>query len=85
MNLVSAKAVVLTDTHLGIVMEYAAGGNLTNYVTEKWDTAEERGGLMLSEDEARYFFQVSTGVRCCSTHHAGLRLSTSMLVVRAHS
>lgn len=57
-NLVSAKAVVLTDTHLGIVMEYAAGGNLTNYVTEKWDTAEERGGLMLSEDEARYFFQV---------------------------
>lgn len=61
-NLVSAKAVVLTDTHLGIVMEYAAGGNLTNYVTEKWDTAEERGGLMLSEDEARYFFQVSTRV-----------------------
>lgn len=56
-NLVCCKAVVLTDTHLGIVMEYASGGNLTNYVTEKWDTSAERDGLFLSEDEARYFFR----------------------------
>jgi serine/threonine-protein kinase SRK2 len=67
-NLVSCKAVVLTDTHLGIVMEYAAGGNLTNYVQDKWETCGERGGLFLSEDEARYFFRVSAP---SSMHHEG--------------
>lgn len=51
-------AVVLTDTHLGIVMEYAAGGNLTAFVTDKWDTSDQRNGLFCSEDEARFFFKV---------------------------
>ena len=48
----------MTKTHLAIVMEYASGGNLTAYVTEKWDTSDERDGLFLTEDEARYFFRV---------------------------
>ena len=52
------QEVMLTKTHLAIVMEYASGGNLTAYVTEKWDTSEERNGLFLTEDEARYFFRV---------------------------
>lgn len=60
MNLVSAKEVVLTPSHLAIVMEYCAGGNLTSYVTDRWDTTHERDGLFLSEDEARYFFRQYT-------------------------
>ena len=59
MNLVSAKEVILSPSHLAIVMEYCAGGNLTSYVTDKWDSTDERNGLFLSEDEARYFFRVS--------------------------
>ena len=60
MNLVSAKEVVLTPSHLAIVMEYCAGGNLTTYVTDRWDTTDERDGLFLTEDEARYFFRQYT-------------------------
>lgn len=62
-NLVSAQSVLCTNSHLGIVMEYASGGNLTEYVTERWETSEERGGLFLTEEEARYFFIVSTWER----------------------
>eukprot|EP00798_Chlamydomonas_sp_ICE-L_P030572 gene30572-35588_t len=54
-NLVQAKGVILTPTHLCIVMECASGGNLTQYVTEKWETTAARNGLFLTEDEARYF------------------------------
>ncbi|TKY60156.1 Serine/threonine-protein kinase SRK2A [Spatholobus suberectus] len=46
-NIVRFKEVALTTTHLAIVMEYAAGGELFERVC--------RGAIQ--EDEARYFFQ----------------------------
>ncbi|URD79920.1 serine threonine-protein kinase [Musa troglodytarum] len=51
------QKVVLTRTHLGIVMEYAAGGEL-------FDRISNAGRF--SEDEARYFFQqLICGVSYC--------------------
>ncbi len=63
--------VMLTKTHLAIVMEYASGGNLTAYVTDRWDTSEERDGLFLTEDEARYFFRVRQILPCHGRGGAG--------------
>ncbi len=60
MNLVNAQHALLTPGYLGIVMEFAAGGNLTTYVSARWTSTCERGGLFLDEGEARYFFKV-----CC--------------------
>ncbi|KAG6474825.1 hypothetical protein ZIOFF_064040 [Zingiber officinale] len=49
--------VVLTPTHLGIVMEYAAGGELFDRICNSG---------RFSEDEARYFFQqLICGVSYC--------------------
>ena len=49
--------VFLTDTHLGIVMEYASGGELFDRIVQ--------AGRFL-EDEARYFFQqLISGVHHC--------------------
>jgi Protein kinase domain len=45
---VQFREVFLTPDYLGIAMEYAAGGDMFQHVTNK------RG---LSEDEARWFFQ----------------------------
>lgn len=57
-NVVQAKEALLTDNHLALVMEYAACGSLTNYVTDRWQNAQT-SGFFLAEDEARYFFRVS--------------------------
>jgi len=54
--------VLLTETHLALVMEYAAGNSLTGYVADKWQHAQHTG-LFLGEDEARYFFRVRPRVR----------------------
>lgn len=64
-NLINVYEAILTPDHLGIVMEYAAGGALTAHVAERWGAAKP-GGLILTEDEARYFFRVS------HAHFAGL-------------
>ena len=58
-NIIQAKEALLTDHHLALVLEFAAGGSLTNFVTDKWMDAQKQGGLFCSEDEARYFFRVS--------------------------
>jgi len=50
--------VLLTETHLCLMLEYASGGTLTDYVSARYDTVHERGGLFLGEDEARYLFKV---------------------------
>ncbi|KAL6619184.1 hypothetical protein ACP70R_034323 [Stipagrostis hirtigluma subsp. patula] len=51
--------VILTPTHLAIVMEYAAGGELFDRIVDR---------SRFSEDEARYFFQqLICGVSYC--HH----------------
>lgn len=47
-HIIQFKEVFLTQRHLGIAMEYAAGGDMFEYVVRK-------GGLR--ESEARWFFQ----------------------------
>jgi serine/threonine-protein kinase SRK2 len=68
------KEVFLTATHLGIVMEYAAGGELFDRIV--------RAGRF-SEDEARFFFQqLVCGVRCCHAEgvcHRDLKLENTLL------
>lgn len=52
-----AAQVFLTPTHLCIVMEYAAGGELFDHIVKAG---------RFSEDEARYFFQqLICGVDYC--------------------
>lgn len=46
--------IFLTATHLAIVMEYAAGGNLHSYIVAR---SKEKGGQGLGEKEAKWFFQ----------------------------
>uniref|UniRef100_A0A7N0RG13 non-specific serine/threonine protein kinase n=1 Tax=Kalanchoe fedtschenkoi TaxID=63787 RepID=A0A7N0RG13_KALFE len=56
-NIIRFKEVVLTPTHLAIVMEYAAGGELFERICNAG---------RFSEDEARYFFQqLISGVNYC--------------------
>eukprot|EP00803_Ostreobium_quekettii_P006140 evm.model.scf_58.12 EVM.evm.TU.scf_58.12 scf_58:110984-115751(+) len=85
LNVVNAEEVILTRTHLAIVMEYAAGGTLTKYVSDRWDTVHHRGGLFLSEDEARYYFkQFVSAVEYCHGHrvaHRDLKLDNTLLDV----
>lgn len=57
MNVIEAKEVLVTHTHLALSLEYAAGGSLTSYVADRWQHSQH-SGLFLSEDEARYFFRV---------------------------
>lgn len=66
----------MTTTHLGIVMEYAAGGEL-------FDRIVKAGRF--SEDEARYFFQqLISGVEYC--HSEVMRVApTSVLVFSSRS
>lgn len=56
-NVIGAKELILTPSHLALVMELAGGGTLTSRVQDRWDTAHLRNGLFLSEDEARYYFK----------------------------
>ncbi|KAL5724108.1 non-specific serine/threonine protein kinase [Ranunculus cassubicifolius] len=73
-NIVRFKEVLLTPTHLAIVMEYAAGGELF----EKICSAGR-----FSEDEARFFFQqLLSGVSYCHSMeicHRDLKLENTLL------
>ncbi|CAN6300102.1 unnamed protein product [Urochloa humidicola] len=73
-NIVRFKEVCLTPTHLAIVMEYAAGGELF----EKICSAGR-----FSEDESRYFFQqLISGVSYCHSMeicHRDLKLENTLL------
>lgn len=73
-NIVRFKGVILTPTHLAIVMEYAAGGEL-------FDRISNAGRF--SEDEARFFFQqLISGVSYCHTMqvcHRDLKLENTLL------
>ncbi|CAN4110688.1 unnamed protein product [Withania somnifera] len=66
--------VVLTPTHLAIVMEYAAGGELFERICNAG---------RFSEDEARYFFQqLISGVHYCHNMqicHRDLKLENTLL------
>ncbi|XP_011022824.1 PREDICTED: serine/threonine-protein kinase SAPK2-like isoform X2 [Populus euphratica] len=73
-NIIRFKEVLLTPTHLAIVMEYADGGELF----ERICTAGR-----FSEDEARYFFQqLISGVSYCHSMqicHRDLKLENTLL------
>ncbi|XP_021897622.1 serine/threonine-protein kinase SAPK2 [Carica papaya] len=73
-NIIRFKEVLLTPTHLAIVMEYAAGGEL-------FETICNAGRF--SEDEARYFFQqLISGVSYCHSMqicHRDLKLENTLL------
>ncbi|KAL4654793.1 hypothetical protein ACB092_01G405500 [Castanea dentata] len=73
-NIIRFKEVVLTPTHLAIVMEYAAGGELFERICSAG---------RFSEDEARYFFQqLISGVCYCHSMqicHRDLKLENTLL------
>ncbi|XP_059313574.1 serine/threonine-protein kinase SRK2A isoform X3 [Lycium ferocissimum] len=73
-NIIRFKEVVLTPTHLAIVMEYAAGGELFERICNAG---------RFSEDEARYFFQqLISGVHYCHNMHLchrDLKLENTLL------
>uniref|UniRef100_A0A7S0R4T5 Protein kinase domain-containing protein n=1 Tax=Chlamydomonas leiostraca TaxID=1034604 RepID=A0A7S0R4T5_9CHLO len=83
LNIVSADEVLLSKTHLGLVMEYVPGGNMVNYVTKKRETKAERGGLCLDEEEAHYYFlQLISAVEYCHKNnvaHRDLKLDNTLL------
>lgn len=73
-NIIRFKEVLLTPTHLAIVMEYAAGGELFERICNAGK---------FSEDEARYFFQqLISGVSYCHSMqvcHRDLKLENTLL------
>ncbi|XAR49380.1 Non-specific serine/threonine protein kinase [Bertholletia excelsa] len=73
-NIIRFKEVVLTPSHLAIVMEYAAGGELFERICNAG---------RFSEDEARYFFQqLISGVNYCHALqicHRDLKLENTLL------
>ena len=74
LNIVHAEEVILTKTHVGLVMEYVSGGNMVAYVTRRRQTKDERGGLCVDEDEANYFFrQLIYAVQFCHNNHVAHR------------
>jgi len=73
-NIIRFKEVFLTPTHLAIVMEYAAGGELFERICNAG---------RFSEDEARYFFQqLVSGISYCHSMqicHRDLKLENTLL------
>ncbi|XAR62139.1 Non-specific serine/threonine protein kinase [Bertholletia excelsa] len=73
-NIIRFKEVLLTPTHLGIVMEYAAGGELFERICNSG---------RFSENEARFFFQqLISGVSYCHSMqicHRDLKLENTLL------
>ncbi|KAK9742641.1 hypothetical protein RND81_03G187700 [Saponaria officinalis] len=73
-NIIRFKEVLLTPTHLAIVMEYAAGGELFERISNAGK---------FREDEARFFFQqLISGVSYCHSVqicHRDLKLENTLL------
>ncbi|XP_054824623.1 serine/threonine-protein kinase SRK2I-like [Prosopis cineraria] len=74
LNIVRFKEVILTPTHLAIVMEYASGGELFERICSAG---------RFPEDEARFFFQqLISGVSYCHAMqvcHRDLKLENTLL------
>jgi serine/threonine-protein kinase SRK2 len=87
LNIVKPREVVLTRTHLGLVMEYVAGGNMADYILKsillKFGQFDRRDGLVMDEDEALYFFkQVINAVAYCHQRrvaHRDLKMDNTLL------
>eukprot|EP00210_Caulerpa_lentillifera_P007428 g7099.t1 len=82
-NIVNFREVVLTPTHLAFVLEYVPGGTLTKFVSDRWETAHERNGLFLTEEEARFIFkQFLSALEYIHYHkvaHRDLKLDNTLL------
>ena len=76
-NIIETKELLLTETHLAIVMECAEGNSLTGYVADQLKRATVTG-LYLGEDECRYFFRVST-----AQHQ--IHVSLDMITIMSHA
>mmetsp|Transcript_8420 Transcript_8420/g.24143 ORF Transcript_8420/g.24143 Transcript_8420/m.24143 type:complete len:466 (-) Transcript_8420:426-1823(-) len=80
--IVEAYDAILTDKHLALSMELAAGGSLTDYVTSKFRTTK-KPGLFVTEPEACYFFRqfIDAVDVCHATHiaHRDLKLDNTLL------
>jgi serine/threonine protein kinase len=92
LNIVKPRDLVLTRRHLGLVMEYVAGGNMADYILKAlllrhgtFDPVpgEAPRGLVLDEDEARYYFlQVVRAVDFCHRNavvHRDLKMDNTLL------
>ncbi|GJM95310.1 hypothetical protein PR202_ga12027 [Eleusine coracana subsp. coracana] len=66
-NIIRFKEVILTPTHLAIVMEYASGGELFERICSAG---------RFNEDEARFFFQQLISGQVC---HRDLKLENTLL------
>ncbi|XP_009591903.1 serine/threonine-protein kinase SRK2I-like [Nicotiana tomentosiformis] len=73
-NIIRFREVILTPTHLAIVMEYASGGELFERISNAG---------RFNEDEARFFFQhLISGVSYCHSMqvcHRDLKLENTLL------
>ncbi|KAJ8567227.1 hypothetical protein K7X08_019435 [Anisodus acutangulus] len=73
-NIIRFKEVILTPTHLAIVMEYASGGELFERISNAG---------RFNEDEARFFFQqLISGVSYCHSMqvcHRDLKMENTLL------
>eukprot|EP00963_Diacronema_lutheri_P009505 scaffold856_cov326-Pavlova_lutheri.AAC.7 len=73
-NIVRFREVFLTETHLGIAMDFASGGEIFNHV---------KAAKHFNENEARFFFQqLMSGVNYChqlEIYHRDLKMENVLL------
>jgi len=83
LNIVHAHEVILTHSHLGLVMEYVPGGNMVDYVMKRRAGRPSGSALCVSEEEGRYFFkQLILAVEFChglKVAHRDLKLDNTLL------
>ncbi|WVZ24898.1 hypothetical protein V8G54_003442 [Vigna mungo] len=82
-NIIRFKEVLLTPTHLAIVMEYASGGELFERICSAGRFSEDEVVLLSNMAIARYFFQqLISGVSYCHSMeicHRDLKLENTLL------
>lgn len=84
-NIVSGYEVTLTSTHLNMIMEYADGGTMLDYVLNKCKQrhADKQVAPILDEDEARFFFvqliNAVEHIHNAKVAHRDLKLENTLL------
>jgi hypothetical protein len=78
-NIVKTRSVVLTQSHICLFMDYVDGGTLTDLVHDRAAAKSGKEGLVMDEDEARFFFRVCpcTIIRTTRVWRDSLRSATS--------
>lgn len=76
-NLINVYTLFLTADCLGIVMEWGEGGSMTEMLERRIKAKKSQSDLMMSEDEALYFFrQLISAVAYCHAHGIAHRYTT---------